>query len=102
MLSDDSSMNIDQPKAPHLHQAEFCSPGLPRRAPQHTAGRSVPDLHIITEQFYQRFPCNCWKEGTSRSERACETPLGVKLAYCCGVVPAPKTANDFSLLFKDI
>ena len=30
----------------------------------------------------------CWTEGTSHSERACETPLGVKLAYCCWVVPA--------------
>jgi hypothetical protein len=46
--------------------------------------------------------CSCYKEGTSRSERACGSPLGVKLAYCCGVVPAPKTDNDFSLLFKDI
>ena len=49
-----------------------------------------------------KIPSGCYKEGTSRSGRACGSPLGVKLAYCCGVVPAPKTDNDFSLLFKDI
>ena len=39
-------------------------------------------------------------EGTSRSGRACGSPLGVKLAYCCGVVPAPKTDNDFLSTFQ--
>ena len=50
---------------------------------------------LFLNNFMKNTRCSCYKEGTSRSERACRSPLGVKLAYCSPTLKKQDTCDFF-------
>ena len=85
MRSDDTSSNLNQSEADTLIYTELSSVAQDYHTLPHNTLQdgSYQTSTLLLNNFIKDSMDNCWTEGTSRSERACETPLGVKLAYCC-------------------